>query len=134
MTEKETFQGNYLIANFLNLKKCYGVLETGGNPLKAIYPANEIKKYARKGYKVQLSFHHSWGDLMHALNTIEELGYDTRICKLTSTLNGRSKTEHVSEIETKTGTTIAFFNGSSKIEALWQCVIEFVKWYNTQQK
>jgi len=72
-----------------------------------------------------LSFNKDWNWLMLVVENIESKGFDvfinTCVCRISDV--GEDRFE---DIET--------FNSTSKIQAVYQAVVEFIKWYNNQTK
>jgi hypothetical protein len=81
-------------------------------------------------YVDELNYHESWDSLMDVVDKIESLGnYNVDIQKLDCCIY---------EFDLKAwpdGKTICFSGRkASRIEAVHQAVVEFIKWYNQQSK
>ena len=113
---KNIIENNKIIAEFLNLtsqvifEQVWAVSENGKTNF---YKKDELK------------FHSDWNWLMPVIEKIESLGYKIDISKWENSqycgiyLNGKK---------------IAGNETSTKIEAVYNACIEFIKWYITQNK
>jgi hypothetical protein len=109
----EITENNKLIAEFLN----YGVFEYFTNTHKFSRLRNE-----------ELKFHSDWNWLMEVVEKIENLdfkgfSFEVRICDKFASITQTGVTEEV----------ISFTTEKTKIEAIYNTCIEFIKWYNTQK-
>lgn len=109
MNAKEIIEGNKLIAEFM------GYIDNGDPDGFLIDP--------NTNYDVnvdELKFHSSWDWLMPVVEKIQSLRNDKDIDELDRI--------HITALE------VSFKNlpknGYTKIEDMWQAVIEFIKWYN----
>lgn len=76
--------------------------------------------------EIDLSFHHDWSWLMEVVEKIESLNFDFAI------YTGSA----ISIINTKDFPFDEIINlvASSKIQAVYNACVEFIKWYNEQNK
>jgi hypothetical protein len=104
MTQKEILKGNKLIAEFMGLYS-YGVL----NP---VYAYNDDDYLACNHYELkELIYHSSWDWLMPVVEKIGNIPEHGYVFK--RSLDGG-----------------LFY----KIESVWLAVVEFIKWYNQNDK
>ena len=100
----KTLENNKLIAEFLSVK---------------IHPIEERGLY--NGYFIdELKYHEDWNWLMVVVEKIESLGYRIEIVK------------HICRIYLSNKETIIISENTPKIEAVYNAVVEFIKWYNNQ--
>ena len=113
----KTIENNKLIAEFLSLKMhpCETI-----EKLKFL-PIEERGLY--NGYFIdELKFHSDWNWLMEVVEKIESLGYRIEIAK------------HICRIYLSNKETIIISENTPKIEAAYNACVEFIKWYNNQNK
>ena len=113
----KTLENNKLIAEFLNVK---------------IHPCETIEKFKflpieerglYNGYFIEdLKYHEDWNWLMEVVEKIESLGYRIEIVK------------HICRIYLSNKETIIISENIPKIEAVYNACVEFIKWYNNQNK
>ena len=113
----KTIENNKIIAEFLNVK---------------IHPCETIEKFKflpmeerglYNGYFVEdLKYHEDWNWLMEVVEKIESLGYRIEIVK------------HICRIYLSNKETIIISENTPKIEAVNIACVEFIKWYNNQNK
>jgi hypothetical protein len=126
MTEKEIIKGNKIIAEFM-----------GGNMIKDIFNCHESTKTHNErclhGLNIsQSKYHSSWDWLMPVVEKMENIEHDMFTVQILF-LNGINVGIHV---RTKHGGEELYYTGGRfkntkvKIEALWLCVVDFIKWYN----
>ncbi len=117
MTEQEILEGNRLIAEFM-----------GYTVYKKRYPRNHGIGAPEAEYKdcilEKTKYHSDWNELMKVVEEIEQTGYGV-------TIGMRSAID----IQTDEGC----FNVRAgaikpKIENLYTCIIQWIKWYNTITK
>lgn len=111
MEQSEIIEGNELIAEFM-----------GGIYKSNLFPIGNTQIWLPFHNMTEinnLKYHNSWDWLMPVVEKIESLGYSTRILD-----NGMG-------IE---GDLIIERFGVTKIKGTWLTIIEFIKWYNTQEK
>lgn len=114
MTQEQIIEGNKLIANFMHSKgevQAYCWYE--GNPSTSTYIM-----YTEHSAK----FHKSWDWLMPVVKKIEDMRFTFCITKDASFI--RREHDYWETTTTKTG---------SKIEIVWELVVEFIKWRNQQK-
>ena len=110
-----TTQNNKLIAEFMGLEEIY-------TPLLNIYEISETETCL----ETDLAYHTDWDWLMEVVDKIESLGYVHSIYGNFSTfLKKGTFNELIWNDE---------FRGNTKLEAVYISVIEFIKWYNEQNK
>ena len=130
MTEQEIIEGDKLIAEFMgniysknaeawgigNAKIEHKELTIQGKVYKNLVWAERFEK--------ELKYHSSWDWLMPVVNKIESKGFDVFInglyCRITDC--------GLTDLEIESGET------TSKIEAVWETVVEFIKWYNKEKE
>ena len=113
----KTIENNKIIAEFLSVKMhpCETI-----EKLKFL-PMEERGLY--NGYFVEdLKYHEDWNWLMEVVENIESLGYRIEIVK------------HICRIYLSNKETIIISENTPKIEAVYNAVVEFIKWYNNQNK
>jgi hypothetical protein len=132
MTDKEILEGNKLIKKFVG-GDCMGILETGGNPLRAYYPPENIEVFEAKGYITQLHYDQSWDALMPVVEKIEGMGYYSEIRRIVETeYPGNDKNHQVVSFSNSISEITYLKTEGSKIETVWKAVILFIQWYNNQ--
>lgn len=116
MSEQEIIEGNKLIAEFMGW-------EISGPGFASGYE-NPHNAYC---HFEDLQFYSSWDWLMPVLTNIEKNFWVT-----TTTRRGYSA---VSIHQPQKGyEKIARVDSENKLEATWSAIVEFIKWYNTQNK
>ena len=128
--EKEILEGNKLIAEFLKLETCTDK-ECSGNLCYFYEPLSRYLKVS------DMDFHENWKSLMPVVERIE------KECKALVNINSVSceiKTipfhiEIIDDNVTKNHSKYSIYRESnSKIESTWLCVVDFIHFYNTQNK
>ena len=108
----KTIENNKLIAEFL------GYIDNGcSEDGFLIHPITN--------YDVEISslkYHEDWNWLMEVVEKIESLGYRIEIVK------------HICRIYLSNKETIIISENTPKIEAVYIACVEFIKWYNNQNK
>ena len=113
----KTIENNKIIAEFLSVK--IHPCETIEN--FKFLPIEERGLY--NGYFIdELKYHEDWNWLMVVVEKIESLGYRIEIVK------------HICRIYLSNKETIIISENTPKIEAVYNAVVEFIKWYNNQNK
>ena len=138
MTQKEIIKGNCLIAEWLGYE--IDSLAEEDEPIR-YYVDNHIEcvadgidywetfeeDWTSWLYPEQMKFHSSWDWLMPVLTNIEKNFWVT-----TTTRRGYSA---VSIHQPQRGyEKIVRVDSENKLEATWSAIVEFIKWYNTQNK
>ena len=114
---KNIIENNKLIAEFLSVK--IHPCETIEN--FKVLPIEERGLY--NGYFIDaLKYHEDWNWLMQVVEKIESLGYRIEIVK------------HICRIYLSNKETIIISENTPKIEAVYNACVEFIKWYNEQNK
>lgn len=119
MTEQEIIKGNKLIHEFISpLSYTDGKKSMNNNYLKT-------KK---------LKYHSSWDWLMPVVEKIE--GIYPFFTKYSSSFSVviSDKECYIEYSGYEAGTLIETIQGNSKKEATWLAVVEFIKWYNEENK
>lgn len=106
-----TAQNNKLIAEFMQLEK---------------YSNNEYLANGMICNENILYYHSDWNWLMEVVEKIESLNFTTSIYHLPKSLN---TVKIISG-----GADVVGINGSTKIESVYNAMVEFVKWYTQQSK
>jgi len=138
----DTIENNKLIAEFIGLKKVNHVRDEEGeyydfelgNNLTLILE-EEIEIESNRGWGLvskdyvfsrDLIFHSDWNWLMEVVEKIESLGFEFFI------VESRCKIAHNTDksIEVVLNLEQVF----SKIKTTYNACVEFIKWYNAQQK
>lgn len=122
--EREILEGNRLIAE---------------SPFVSDYHkkwiAKEIKTNGSIDFFIQASrYHASWDWLMPVVDKIEALGSNDRTrFNVTIETNNCFIDEYVDGMKDD-GWLIEVVDAANKMDAVWQAVIEFIKWYNGNEK
>lgn len=129
MTKKE-LSANKLIAKFMGLRVCE--LAFKRDPHIIFLVTEEDREDWTNGFD-NLCYHQSWRLLMPVVEKIESMGYETHIVKL------KDSKRWVCDIVIGTNVhgnphTASSLNPNSKIESVWNAVVDFLKWYNKQNK
>ena len=125
-------ENNKIIAEFLD----WGfddLSETFETPFLKLVDPNAFgdEQYSCKLQDFELEFHSDWNWLMRVVEKIENL-QDENNCAIYNVQIEQSFTEI---IDNHTSETIIYdIDADSKIEAVYNTVIEFIKWYNEQNK
>lgn len=108
---------NELIAEFMGGRKQI----IGDDQLHGYSPGTILWHglFDEHGHTTYLSFDDDWEWLMPVVEKIESLDYEVDVYK------------HACEINTE---DMIRFEASSKIEACYKAVVEFIKWHNQQTK
>ena len=125
-------ENNKIIAEFLDWE-FDDLSETFETPfLKLVEPhAFGDEQFSCKLQDFELEFHSDWNWLMRVVEKIENL-QDENNCAIYNVQIEQSFTEI---IDNHTSETIIYnIDADSKIEAVYNIVIEFIKWYNEQNK
>lgn len=141
MTELEIFNSNKLIAEFMGVKPCKK------HPDKQCFLTIKDNKHSNLQYFHLLKYHKSWDWLMPVIDKIESLdlrknGYDfPKVKFLGDHVEIFAYSEYRSDyVYWKEWMDIAgnwhkhVHQTNSKIEAAYQVVVEFIKWYNSEKK
>ena len=107
----KTIENNKLIAEFMGLNLHQGVW------IKSTLATE--RKICKED---ALKYHEDWNWLMEVVEKIESLGYRIEIVK------------HICRIYLSNKETIIISENTPKIEAVYNAVVEFIKWYNNQNK
>lgn len=152
MTTEQILAGNKLIAEFMggiysNHAKSWGFGNAwiNENPIRVQGILYEKAVWAER-FEFELKYHESWNDLMPVVEKIENLGYSVEIFKSASHLEP-DKIWHRCVIEKMTNWNIKLSSGEcddetgkqyikteNKILSAWLAVVEFIKWYNLNNK
>ena len=135
ISREEIIESNKLIAKFMGAKYIY---HPDYVSTKHWFKFPERKSEVRDN---ELRYHSSWDSLMPVVEKIEMspvkrteyIGGNSDYCNLKTIWSSLSK-ECYAKFQSETDDKI-FSSASSenKIEAVWEAVIEFIKWYNIQQ-
>lgn len=116
MEENDILENNLLIAEFMGVKIGEAIYSWRPGSYEPLMPYH-------------LAYHREWGWIMPVVESIEKLGYDSRIMGNNS--DGGYLCDFV-DIENKEAACGISYD--AKIQAIWLSVIDFIKWYNTQSK
>ena len=125
-------ENNKIIAEFLDWE-FDDLSETFETPfLKLVEPQTfGDEQFSCKLQDFELEFHSDWNWLMRVVEKIENL-QDENNCAIYNVQIEQSFTEI---IDNHTSETIIYnIDADSKIEAVYDSCIEFIKWYNEQNK
>ena len=125
-------ENNKIIAEFLEWE-FDDLSETFETPFLKLVDSNVFgdEQYSCKLQDFELEFHSDWNWLMRVVEKIENL-QDENNCAIYNVQIEQSFTEI---IDNHTSETIIYdIDADSKIEAVYNIVIEFIKWYNEQNK
>jgi len=130
MEQKEVIEGNRLIAIFMGAKEHN---EFSGHPLLDFGDFIKTTPFNEPGVWIlgdsQVRYHSSWDWIMPVVEKIESLGYDSRIIGNNS--DGGFLCDFV-DIENNEAACKTSY--TSKIQAVWLAVVDFIRWYNEQTK
>lgn len=112
---KQVIEGNTLIARFMELPEH----EDTDDNLMFEYIEDNL------WYPKDLKYHSSWAWLMPVVETIDRIGFDVQISRISV---------KISEILDNENPIVSLVCGdiSKKIEIVWLAVIEFITWYNSK--
>jgi hypothetical protein len=140
MKSKEIIKNNVLIALFMGAKKLDKTsgLQDPSTCLEMIHPlyGDELEYIG----KTSLEYHKSWDFLMPVVEKIESLGVSTDIHYYCASKNQTLRmTVNPTEDNTVLFLGYSFQYDRSKyhtkkIDAVYESVIEFIKWYNKNKK
>ena len=117
----KTIENNKIIAEFLSVKI---------HPFKFI-PIEERGLY--NGYFIdELKYHEDWNWLMVVVEKIESLEIFDRMGRFN--INTKNFDENYTSFITDKDEYFIQCEGDTKIEAVYNAVLEFIKWYNNQNK
>ena len=138
-------ENNKLIAEFLEWKNSNWTVPTKGFEIRRKYDLeipNGLKLYKEEEIQIEgewgyadveqercfyedLLFHSDWNWLMEVVEKIERLGYVFEI-KITGC--------RINQIENGSIIVLRWEEDKTKIEAVYNACLEFIKWYNEQNK
>ena len=124
-------ENNKLIAEFLDWE-FDDLSETFETPFLKLVDPNAFgdEQYSCKLQDFELEFHTDWRWLMEVVEKIEKL-QDENKCAI---YNVQIEQSFVEIIINHTSETIVEVDCNSKIQAVYQACVEFIKWYITQNK
>ena len=123
----KTIENNKIIAEFLNVK--IHPCETIEN--FKFLPIEERGLY--NGYFIdELKYHEDWNWLMVVVEKIESLEIFDRMGRFN--INTKNFDENYTSFITDKDEDFIQCEGDTKIEAVYNAVVEFIKWYNNQNK
>ena len=124
-------ENNKIIAEFLDWE-FDDLSETFETPfLKLVDPhAFGDEQYSCKLQDFELEFHSDWNWMMRVVEKIENL-QDENNCAI---YNVQIEQCFVEIIINHTSETIVEVDSNSKIQAVYNACVEFIKWYNKQNK
>lgn len=147
---QQVVEGNKLIARFLgyeyyphNHPEINKPIDAGwkthpkASPFTKLNATESLLSKIRYDYLCRhhngLAFHSDWNQLMRVIDKIEELGHSTNI---DSDVRELINDKYYCGILYKDaiGTYIAQqYSRTSKMDAVWNCVIQFIQWYNSKK-
>ena len=123
----KTIENNKLIAEFLSVK--IHPCETIEN--FKFLPIEERGLY--NGYFIdELKYHEDWNWLMVVVENIESLEIFDRMGRFN--INTKNFDENYTSFITDKDEDFIQCEGDTKIEAVYNATVEFIKWYNNQNK
>ena len=123
MTQQE---GNKLIAEF---DRFLFDPDATLNRVKGVFIKEGICPYSND----ELKYHSSWDWLMPVVEKIEGLGFDTAICGIS--VGEENIIEClISPVIKNNNIEVHIKQSGEKIKILWQSIILFIQWYNTQKQ
>ena len=123
----KTIENNKLIAEFLSVK--IHPCETIEN--FKVLPIEERGLY--NGYFIdELKYHEDWNWLMEVVEKIESLEIFDRMGRFN--INTKNFDENYTSFITDKDEDFIQCEGETKIKAVYNAVVEFIKWYNNQNK
>lgn len=123
----KTIENNKIIAEFLSVK--IHPCETIEN--FKFLPIEERGLY--NGYFIdELKYHEDWNWLMVVVEKIESLEIFDRMGRFN--INTKNFDENYTSFITDKDEDFIQCEGDTKIEAVYNAVVEFIKWYNNQNK
>lgn len=145
MIQEEINANNCLIVEFMGIKEIQSSYDSYGQQAPIWYagylgyrtPAFSVPNKSIEHLLNENKFNNSWDWLMPVVEKIESLGFWTNISAHTS-FDNKYKSFAIKRIKPKSdGEYVYNYEGDwneSKIEAVYQGVIEFIKWFNEHQK
>ena len=129
----KTIENNKIIAEFLNWE-FDDLSETFETPfLKLVEPqAFGDEQFSCKLQDFELEFHSDWNWLMEVVEKIESLEIFDRMGRFN--INTKNFDENYTSFITDKDEDFIQCEGETKIEAVYSAVVEFIKWYNNQNK
>ena len=124
-------ENNKLIAEFLDWE-FDDLSETFETPFLKLVDPNAFgnEQYSCKLQDFELEFHSDWNWMMRVVEKIENL-QDENNCAI---YNVQIEQCFVEIIINHTSETIVEVDSNSKIQAVYNACVEFIKWYNEQNK
>ena len=123
----KTIENNKIIAEFLSVK--IHPCETIEN--FKFLPIEERGLY--NGYFIdELKYHEDWNWLMVVVEKIESLEIFDRMGRFN--INTKNFDENYTSFITDKDEDFIQCEGETKIEAVYNAVVEFIKWYNNQNR
>ena len=123
----KTIENNKIIAEFLSVK--IHPCETIEN--FKFLPIEERGLY--NGYFIdELKYHEDWNWLMVVVEKIESLEIFDRMGRFN--INTKNFDENYTSFITDKDEDFIQCEGDTKIEAVYNAVVEFIKWYNNQNR
>ena len=116
-------ENNKIFAEFLDWE-FDDLSETFETPFLKLVDSHAFgdEQFSCKLQDFELEFHSDWRWLMTVVEKIESLGYRIEIVK------------HICRIYLSNKETIIISENTPKIEAVYIACVEFIKWYNNQNK
>jgi hypothetical protein len=115
---------NILIAKFMG----WNWSKEGNGKTYLMNPRLQPEEIIYSTRPEQLVFHKSWDRLMPVIEKIEKLGVTTQICYAAGS---KTYCTWILGLYNDYDSTNVF---PSKIESVYSAVVEFIKWYNKQNK
>ena len=116
----KTLENNKLIAEFMGIYFKNNEYQIDNENLRwMVISANS---WLNDLEEQDFDFHSSWDWLMPVVEKIESLGYRIEIVK------------HICRIYLSNKETIIISENIPKVEAVYNACVEFIKWYNNQNK
>lgn len=128
MKINEITQNNKLIAEFMGLSKQH--LDSDNK-----YPVYENPYTGEYQESIELSYEESWDWLMSVVEKIERLSFNVEIKSINQHVNSKDQINQFCNISHKYKDSLHFSRlNVSKIQSVYQTVIEFIEWHNENKK
>ena len=117
----KTIENNKIIAEFMNL-----------NLYKSFWYKSNIATEKQICKENNLKFHSDWNWLMEVVEKIESLEIFDRMGRFN--INTKNFDENYTSFITDKDEDFIQCEGETKIKAVYNAVVEFIKWYNNKNK
>jgi hypothetical protein len=135
METKEILENNKLIAEFTGAKEQEFIDGSIGLSFWNPNGSGRLGKYpdgSTSKYDDELKYHFSWDWLMPVVEKIEKFRFKDEI-DTTDAIQNYAFLRTLQRNQARIN-RFSLFTGDTKIDAVWKAVVEFIKWYNRQEK